>query len=271
MAVAGALGGRSLAPAGAGADSVARTAVAHGFEYTASHTTLDSTGALIKHKHDEHSKKAEEKQEVTQAQPQLNQRSSKTKNPVIQKSQQDTPPPSDDEDKAKQWLAIAEREPKHAKVEGLRESVLVKDDLETTYRYLETYILGEEDDDEIPQTPQYPVANQKDGNIPAPTTYSSQVSSEPSNHRQPPTPPPEITQTVALDQPIAQPEGNQVAVHTPVVPSAQVRPPNQTAPVTQGNRQAEGFSNFVTPDMTPPAPVYFEPPVQQSTIPAIPE
>jgi hypothetical protein len=271
VAVAGTLGGRSLALAGTGADSIARAAVAHGVEYTASHTALDSTRALIEHKHNEHSKKTEEKEEVTQAQPQLNQLSSKTNNPVIQKSQQDTPPSSDDEDKVKQWLAIAKLEPKHAKIEAIRESVLVKDDLETTYKYLDTYILGEEDDNEIPQTPQCLVAGQKDGDVPAPTAYSSQVSSEPANHQQPLTPPPEIDQAVALDQPIEKPEGNQVVMHTPVVSSAQVRPPNQTAPVTQGNRQAEDFSNFVTPDMTPPAPVYSEPPVQQSTIPTIPE
>jgi hypothetical protein len=200
----------------------------------------------------------------------LNQLGSKTNNPVVRKSQQDTPPPSDDEDKVKQWLAIVEREPKHTKVEGIRESVLVKDDLETTYRYLDTYILGEEDDDEIPQTPQCLVADQKDGDVPAPTAYSSQASSEPANHQQPLTPPPEIAQTVALDQPIAHPKGNQVAVDTPVVPSAQVSPQDQTAPVTQGNCQAESFSSLVTPDMTPPAPVYSEPPVQQSTIPELP-
>jgi hypothetical protein len=271
VAVAGALGGRSLALAGAGADSMARAAVDSGVEYAASHTALDSTGALTERKHDERSRKAEEKHAVTQAQPQLNPLRSKTNNPVVQKPQQDTPPPSDDEDKVKQRLAIVEREPKHAKVEGIRESVLVKDDLETTYKYLETYILGEEDDYEIPQTPQCPLADQKNEDIPAPTAYSSQVSSEPANNQQPLTPPAEIAQTVALDQPIVQPEGNQVAVHTPVVPCAQVRQPNQAAPVTQGNCQAEGFSNFVTPDMTPPAPVYSEPPVQQPTIPALPE
>jgi hypothetical protein len=257
--VGGALGARSLALAGAGADSI--------------------HGTLLEQKHDEYSKKAEEK-EATQAQPRLNQPSSNTKNPVVQTSQQDTPPASDDEDKVKQWLAVAGREPEHAKVEGIRDSVLVKDDLETTYRYLDSYNLGEEDDDEIPQKPQCPVPDQKDEDVPGPTA----------SHQPPLTPPPEITQTMALDQPVLQPEWNQVLVHTPVLPpplppktpsapsshvpplpTAQVHPSDQAAPVTQGNHQAEGFSTLMTPDMTPPAPVYPEPPVQQSTVPALPE
>jgi hypothetical protein len=256
VAVAGTLGGRSLALAGAGADSI--------------------QGTLREHKHDEYSKKAEEKQETTQAEPRLNQPSSNTNNPVVQTSQQDTPPASDDEDKVKQWVAGAGREPEHAKVKGIRDSVLVKDDLETTYRYLDTYNLGEEDEEEISQTPQCPVADQKDEDVPGPTA----------SHQPPLTPPPEITQTMALDQPVLQPEWNQVLVHTSVVPPplppktpsapsshapplprTQVYPPGQTAPATE----AESFSSLVTPDMTPPAPVYPEPPVQQSTVPALPE
>jgi hypothetical protein len=249
VAVAGTLGGRSLPL-----------------------TEADSIhGTLIEYKHDEHSQKAEEKQGVTLAQPRLNQPSSNTNNRVGQTSQQDTPPASDDEDKIKQRPGAAGREPQHAKVEGIRESILVKDDLEATYKYLETYILGEEDDDEIPQRPQCPAADQKDEDVLASAAHSRQVSSEPPNHLQPPTPPPEITQTVALDRSILQPEGTEVPVHTPVVPGAQVRPLDQTAPVTQGNNQTEGFSSLVTPDMTPPAPVYSEPPVQQSAIPALPE
>jgi THO complex subunit 1 len=52
---------------------------------------------------------------------------------------------SDDEDKIKQRLVIAERELEQAKVEGFHDKIFVNDDLETTYRNLESYIFGDED------------------------------------------------------------------------------------------------------------------------------
>jgi THO complex subunit 1 len=58
---------------------------------------------------------------------------------------------SDDEDKIKQRLAIAERELEQAKVEGFHDKVLVNDDLETTYRELESYIFGDEDGNNEPE------------------------------------------------------------------------------------------------------------------------
>jgi THO complex subunit 1 len=52
---------------------------------------------------------------------------------------------SDDEDKIKQRLMIAERELEQAKVEGFHDKIFVNDDLEATYRNLESYIFGDED------------------------------------------------------------------------------------------------------------------------------
>jgi THO complex subunit 1 len=52
---------------------------------------------------------------------------------------------SDDEDKIKQRLVIAERELEQAKAEGFHDKIFVNDDLETTYRNLESYIFGDED------------------------------------------------------------------------------------------------------------------------------
>lgn len=57
MAVAGTSGGLTLGLAGPGADMLAGAAVGHGIEYAATHSALDATGAVLEHKHDEHSKK----------------------------------------------------------------------------------------------------------------------------------------------------------------------------------------------------------------------
>ncbi|KAH7369784.1 hypothetical protein BKA65DRAFT_487015 [Rhexocercosporidium sp. MPI-PUGE-AT-0058] len=56
MAISGTIGGLTLGLAGPGADLIAGEAVGKGAEYAAAHVVLDATGAVIEHKHDEHSK-----------------------------------------------------------------------------------------------------------------------------------------------------------------------------------------------------------------------
>ncbi|KAH7382876.1 hypothetical protein BKA64DRAFT_171953 [Cadophora sp. MPI-SDFR-AT-0126] len=56
MAISGTIGGLTLGLAGPGADLIAGEAVGKGAEYAAAHVALDATGAVIEHKHDEHSK-----------------------------------------------------------------------------------------------------------------------------------------------------------------------------------------------------------------------
>jgi THO complex subunit 1 len=53
---------------------------------------------------------------------------------------------SDDEDKIKARLEIAEKELEQAKVEGFHDKIFVNDDLQKTYEQLENYIFGKEDD-----------------------------------------------------------------------------------------------------------------------------
>lgn len=57
MAISGAIGGLTLGLAGPGADMIAGEAVGKGAEYAAAHVALDATGAVVEHKHDDHSKK----------------------------------------------------------------------------------------------------------------------------------------------------------------------------------------------------------------------
>jgi hypothetical protein len=62
VAVAGTFGGLTLGLAGPGANLIAGEVVGHGVAYAASHAALDSTGAVLEHKHDKHSaQKAEQK------------------------------------------------------------------------------------------------------------------------------------------------------------------------------------------------------------------
>ncbi|KAK0113768.1 hypothetical protein ONS95_014018 [Cadophora gregata] len=56
MAISGTIGGLTLGLAGPGADMIAGEAVGKGAEYAAAHVALDATGAVVEHKHDEHSK-----------------------------------------------------------------------------------------------------------------------------------------------------------------------------------------------------------------------
>lgn len=53
---------------------------------------------------------------------------------------------TDDEDKIKGRLEIAEKELEQAKLEGFHDKVFVNDDLSSTYEQLERYIFGAEDD-----------------------------------------------------------------------------------------------------------------------------
>lgn len=53
---------------------------------------------------------------------------------------------SDDEDKIKARLEIAEKELAQAKVEGFHDKIVVNDDLQKTYEQLEKYIFGYDDD-----------------------------------------------------------------------------------------------------------------------------
>jgi hypothetical protein len=138
---------------------------------------------------------------------------------------------------------------------------------------LESIILGDEDSrNEVTQTPQSPVADQKYEAVPVPTTNSSQASFQSASalHHQPPTPSLDITQPVGHGQPIVQPEKDLVAVPTPVVPSAQVRPPEQTTEVPQGNHNDQYVPSLDSPTLGQ-VPVYSEPPVQQLTSHALPE
>jgi THO complex subunit 1 len=52
---------------------------------------------------------------------------------------------SDDEDKIKARLKIAEKELAQAKVEGFHDVIIVNDDLQKTYEQLEKYIFGYDD------------------------------------------------------------------------------------------------------------------------------
>ena len=52
---------------------------------------------------------------------------------------------SDDEEKIKARLEIAEKELEQAKVDGFHDKILINDDLQNTYKRLERYIFGEED------------------------------------------------------------------------------------------------------------------------------
>ena len=53
---------------------------------------------------------------------------------------------SDDEDKIKARLEIAEKELAQAKLEGFHDKIVVNDDLQKTYEQLEKYIFGYDDD-----------------------------------------------------------------------------------------------------------------------------
>ena len=57
---------------------------------------------------------------------------------------------SDDEATIEKRLQIAQRELEQAKTEGFHDKIFVNDDLETTYKQLENYILGIEETDEEP-------------------------------------------------------------------------------------------------------------------------
>jgi len=55
---------------------------------------------------------------------------------------------SDDEETIQKRLEIAQRELEQAKAEGFHDKVFVNDDLEKTYKQLENYIFGLEDNSE---------------------------------------------------------------------------------------------------------------------------
>jgi THO complex subunit 1 len=55
---------------------------------------------------------------------------------------------SDDEETIQKRLVIAQQELEQAKAEGFHDKVFVNDDLETTYKQLENYIFGVEENNE---------------------------------------------------------------------------------------------------------------------------
>jgi THO complex subunit 1 len=57
---------------------------------------------------------------------------------------------SDDEETIKKRLEIAQRELEQAKTEGFHDKIFINDDLETTYKQLENYIFGIEENYEGP-------------------------------------------------------------------------------------------------------------------------
>jgi THO complex subunit 1 len=57
---------------------------------------------------------------------------------------------SDDEETIQKRLEIAQRELEQAKMEGFHDKIFVNDDLETTYKQLENYVFGIEENVEEP-------------------------------------------------------------------------------------------------------------------------
>jgi THO complex subunit 1 len=57
---------------------------------------------------------------------------------------------SDDEETIRKRLEIAQRELEHSKAEGFYDKIFVNDDIETTYKQLESYIFGIEENNQEP-------------------------------------------------------------------------------------------------------------------------
>ena len=83
---------------------------------------------------------------------------------------------SDDEETIQKRLEIAQRELEQAKAEGFHDRIFVNDDLETTYKKLENYIFGIEQNSEEPS--QLPPDNEKEKSTEVRSTEVDMVDNE---------------------------------------------------------------------------------------------